>query len=144
MRCLLTNYYNSTTTMVKDIQQKGRLSLAIKAIQNGQITFVREAAKLYNVPESSLRYSLRTNLQTSNLPRTTSKLTKTEENTLVQWIINMDTRGVPPRHLHVQDMANILLSQQNQSGTPSTVGKNWVYKFVRRYPELKTRFMRRS
>ena len=97
--------------MAKDKQQKGRLLLAIQAIQTGQITSVQQAAKLYDIPESSLRYSLRTNHQTSNLPRTTSKLTKTEENTLAQWIINMDTRGAPPRPLHVQDMANILLSQ---------------------------------
>ena len=116
--------------MIKDEQQKERLLLAIQAIQTGWITSAWQAAKLYGNPKSFLQYFLWTNFQTSNLPHVTSKLTKIEENMLVQWIINMDTHEAPSQPFHIWDMANILISQQDQSGTPDTVGKNWVYKFV--------------
>ena len=129
--------------MVKDVQQKGRLSLAIKAIQTGQITSIRRAVQLYNVPRTTLRDALQTKEQSKTLPRTTNKLTKTEESTLVQWIIDMDIRGKPPRPAIVRNMANILLLQRNQLHTPSTIGKCWVYRFVQRHPELKSRFSRK-
>lgn len=129
--------------MAKDKQQQGRLSLAVQAMQTGQTASVRQAAKLYDIPESSLRYHLRSSLQYSKFPRTTGKLTKPEEKTLVRWIINMDVRGMPPRPVTVQDMANLLLSQRNPATTPHSVGKNWVYKFIRRYPEHKTHYTRR-
>ena len=55
----------------------------------------------------------------------------------------MDSRGAPPRPAIVQDIANTLLSQQDSSNTLSTVGKNWVYKFIQRHTELKSRFTRK-
>ena len=40
--------------MSNDIGREGRLTLAIKAIQDGQITSKRKAAHTYNVPRSTL------------------------------------------------------------------------------------------
>jgi len=37
-----------------DAQQEGRVLLAIQAIENGQIPSIRQAAKLYNIPRSTL------------------------------------------------------------------------------------------
>ena len=54
----------------------------------------------------------------------------------------MDSRGAAPRQPHVREMANILLAERGS--TPiQTVGENWVYKFIKRQPELITRFSRR-
>lgn len=54
----------------------------------------------------------------------------------------MDSRGAAPRPSHVREMANILLVERGS--TPNqTVGQNWVYNFIRRQPDLKTRFSRR-
>ena len=112
--------------MAKDIQQKARLSLAKKAVKSGKFTSERKAAIAYNVSRSTLQGFLKRDQQGKQLARKTGKLTKLEEKALIQWIINMDTRGAPPRPPIVKDMANILLSQRNQSDTKSTVGKNWV------------------
>ena len=42
----------------KDPNQEGRVLLAIKAIQTGQITSVREAIRLFNIPRTTLRARL--------------------------------------------------------------------------------------
>jgi len=38
--------------------QEGRIELAVHAIRSGQISSVREAAKTYDVPRSSLQHSI--------------------------------------------------------------------------------------
>ena len=41
--------------MARGLQHEGRLTLANKAVTTGQITSLREAAGLYDVPRSTLR-----------------------------------------------------------------------------------------
>ena len=54
----------------------------------------------------------------------------------------MDTRGAAPRPSIAREMANLLLAKRGS--TPiQTVGENWVTNYVKRQPELKTRFSRR-
>ena len=129
--------------MPKDLRQEGRLELAIRAVQTGQIISVQRAAHLYNVPRTTLRDRLTGIKQRSITDRTKRKLTETEEYTLLQWILSMDKRGAPLRPTTVQNMANLLLANRDASKPSSTVGKNWVTKFVRRHDVLKTRFSRR-
>ena len=54
----------------------------------------------------------------------------------------MDIRGAAPRPYMVQEMANLLLATRGTT-LIQTVGKNWVTKYVKRHPELNTRFSRR-
>lgn len=68
------------------------------------------------------------------------KLTITEEDTFLQWMLSLDKRGAAPRPAYVQDMANILLSERSPSDIQHRVGKNWVYNFINRHEELKTRY----
>ncbi len=125
--------------MPNDPGQLGRLELAIQAVKTGQITSVRKAAQLYDVPRSTLQTRLNGTKQRSTANPTKRKLTETEEETLLQWVLIMDKRGAPLRPSTVQDMANLLLANRDAS-KPPTVGINWIYNFVRRYPILKTRF----
>lgn len=64
------------------------------------------------------------------------KLTETKEQVIVDRIIDLDSRAFPPRLRNVEEMANILLCERDAA----LVGKNWASNFVRRRPELKTRF----
>ena len=45
--------------MPKDPGQDGRLELAIRAIQTGQITSVQKVAHLYEIPRTTLRDRLK-------------------------------------------------------------------------------------
>lgn len=100
---------------------------------------IRAAAKVYNVPRTTLarrrdgRPARRDTLPNSR------KLTELEEDAIVQYILELCERSFPPRLRDVEDMANQLLRARDASG----VGKNWASSFVRRRPELRTRFSRK-
>jgi hypothetical protein len=63
-------------------------------------------------------------------------LLKTEEDVIVQHILNLDARGFPPRLAAVKDMADSLLAERHRD----PVGQNWAATFVKRRPELKVKF----
>jgi hypothetical protein len=67
------------------------------------------------------------------------KLSDLEEQIIVQYILDLDSRGFPPRHRSVEEMANRLLT--NRDASP--VVKRWAINLVKRQPDLKTRFQRR-
>ena len=124
------------------IEQEGKLLLAISALKKQEISSVRQAARVYTVPESTLRDRLHGSINRAEKRANGHKMTQNEEDSLVQWILSMDRRGAAPRPAHVQDMANILLSKRGTTNT-QTVGVNWVYNFVKRQDELKSRYSRR-
>jgi len=66
------------------------------------------------------------------------KLTVSEESAIVQHILDLDVRGFPPTKDMVRDMANKLLAERCRD----PVGKNWPDTFIKRVPELKTRWTR--
>ncbi|ODM17099.1 hypothetical protein SI65_07498 [Aspergillus cristatus] len=124
------------------IEQEGRIILAMSALQKKEITNIREAARLYNIPRTTLRDRLKGSSYRAEQRANGHKLTQNEEESLVQWIFSMDQRGAAPRPAHVQDMANILLSKHGDTNI-KTVGVNWATNFIKRHDELKTRFSRR-
>jgi ABC-type sugar transport system ATPase subunit len=66
------------------------------------------------------------------------KLTRTEEQTIVRYILDLDSRGFAPQLYEVADIADKLLGLRD--GKP--VGKHWAERFVTRLSELKIAFNR--
>ncbi|EDN10246.1 conserved hypothetical protein [Histoplasma mississippiense (nom. inval.)] len=132
----------STTQRNKVSAQEGRLLLAIQALKNDQISSIRAAAKLYDVPRSTLTHRVSGRTARVDIPPKNRKLSLTEEESLVQWILAMDERGQPPRVAAVREMANLLLASRGINPSP-TVGECWVRNFVNRYEELKSKFSRK-
>jgi hypothetical protein len=126
-------------------QTEGRIALALQAYQQGQFSSLRAAARTYDVPHSTLstRYHGITSHSNSRSPN--YKLTQTEETALIEWILSLDTHSVPPTQILVQEMAELLLRErvQNASIKQTTLGKRWVYRFVTRHPEIKSRYSRK-
>jgi hypothetical protein len=125
----------------KRVEQEGRLLLAIQAIKNQELSSIRKAAEVFDVPRSTLTTRLNGITYRAETRANSHKLTTFEEQSLYEWIISLDDRGVAPRPDTVRDAANILLRTRG-SDPPTTVGKNWVKKFVGRHPDLSTRFSR--
>ena len=54
------------------------------------------------------------------------KLTESEENAIVQYVLDLDKRGFPPRIAGVENMANFLLEKRDSK----RVGGRWVNRFI--------------
>ena len=122
--------------------QEGKILLAFQGVQKGQIKSLRAAAKLYDIPFSTLQPRATGVLSRVDTHHNRQKLTQLEEYSLTEWILSMDSRGAAPRLSTVREMANILLAARGET-PPTTVGKNWPSTFIQRRDEIRTRFSRR-
>jgi hypothetical protein len=94
------------------------------------------------VPETSLRRRLNGHQTRSETRVNSYKLTEIKEESLQKWILSMDSRGAAPRPSSVREIANLLLAARGSTPPPS-VGENWVTNFVKRHPNLLSRFSKR-
>ena len=117
-------------------QKEAQLLLAIQAIQNTPKLSIRRAAAVYNVSHTTLRARLYSRQSIHNIQPKVQKLTKLEEYTIVQKVLELDSQAFPPRLSAVEDIANRLLRDCNAL----RVGKNWATNFVRRQLQLKSVF----
>ena len=113
--------------------------LALQALRNDKNLSVRAAAKIYGVARKTLeRRRAGKPARCDTIPKS-RKLTQSEEEVIVQYIVELDARSFPPRLRGVEDMANQLLRVRDAP----PVGKLWAHNFVKRQPELRTRYTRR-
>jgi hypothetical protein len=135
----------SPPTSAQLASKEGRMALAIKSYKSGSFTSIRSAANTYGIPESTLRSRLQGRPSLEEKRSANLKLTDTEEQTLVNWILSMDERGLPVRIALIRDMANLLLQKRTGTDASSTrtIGPRWPYNFVRRHDSLRTRYNRK-
>jgi hypothetical protein len=112
--------------------------LAIDAIRKSDELSRRAAAKLYNVPESTLRDRMSGATPIAERRPAIQVLTALEEVAVAQYILDLDARGIPPSLEDVREMADRILASR---GT-RRVGKQWPYRFLQRREELRTRYSR--
>ena len=105
------------------IEKEGRILLAIQAIQNKGISAIREVARRFEVPESTLPTRLRGITFRAETRANGHKLTQIEEESLQKWILFIDSRGSAPRPSTMREMANLLLEKRGTTPVVS-VGKN--------------------
>lgn len=117
-------------------QIEGKIELAISDLKNGKIRSIREAARIYTIPRTTLQDRLKGRQYRQLIRANNHKLAQFEEESLVKWVLDLDRRGLPPRHSLVREMANYLLSQSGDQ----RVGEKWVYNLVKRRPEISSKF----
>ena len=108
--------------------KEARVILALEAIQNNGKLSLRAVAKLYDIPESTLRHRRSSIPTRRDTPPNSKKLTQSEEEAVVRYILELDSRSFLPRLRGIEDMANQLLRIYDAP----LVGKLWVYNFVKR------------
>ena len=101
-------------------QQEGRIILALQAYRAGQFKRVRQAAAAYNVSHQRLSDRLNGSTFRRDTRPNCTKLTTTEEKTIVRYILDLDSRGFSPRLCEVADIADKLLAERGAT----LVGKN--------------------
>lgn len=77
-------------------------------------------------------------MQRRDIPVPNRKLTELEERVLLERILDLDRQGFQPRLEDIREMADRLLAARDAT----RVGIRWPENFVRRHPELTTRFRR--
>src|SRR4030088_712835 len=107
--------------------------LALQAVENDPSLSLRAAAKIYGVHHTKLSSRKRGRKERRDTIANSRKLTDLEESVLVQYILDMATKGFPPRVSIVGDMANRLLATRHAS----RVGTRWASSFINRRPELR-------
>ena len=97
---------------------------------------MRRAASIFHVPESIIRNRMKGKRARDDIRSNKCRLTELEEKMLIRYILDLDSRGFAPRLRDVEDMANILVASRNAP----RVGTRWAGNFVKRQPQLRTRF----
>ena len=94
----------------KSANQEGKILLAISDLESGRISSIRAAAKLYEIPRTTLQARAKGRVSRQETRVNCHKLTALEEDSLVEWIFSLDSRGVAPRPAQIREMADILLA----------------------------------
>jgi hypothetical protein len=90
------------------------IQLAISSLKSTQIQSVNEAAQIFSVPEATLRRRRAGIPARRDCQPNTQKLTKLEEEVIVSYILNLDSRGFSPTYDRVRKIANRLLSYHRE------------------------------
>lgn len=122
--------------------QESNIHMAISAYNSKKINSKKETAKVFGVFETILRERLKGRKPRSETRANNHILWPIQE-VLVKQILNAEKRGFPIRLEFLRQMAQLLLQKQTPTSTPN-IGVNWAFTFVRRHPQLRTRFNRRT
>ena len=119
--------------------KEAQINLAIQSLKQNPQQSIRSVAKIYSVSETTVRRRLSGQLSRRDQAAKSRLLTILEEEIIVREILDLSLRGFPPRLAGVEDMANLLLADRDTR----RVGSRWAQRFVKRQPELRTRFTRK-
>jgi len=93
--------------------QKGRIALAIKALRTTSRLSVRSATKAYDILESTFYNRIKSCTPKAEERNAQHNLISTEEETLVQYILDLDSRGFPLQLDDIQSMVDLLCKTYN-------------------------------
>jgi helix-turn-helix, Psq domain len=75
---------------------EAQINLAMEAVRSSSKMSIRRAAILYEVPRSTLTYRLASRNPRNETKANCHKLTEVEEEVIVRYILDLDTRGFAP------------------------------------------------
>jgi Fic family protein len=87
--------------------------LAIQFVRQNPLCNITKIAQIYNVPRTTLRRRIQGILSIRDTINKAQKLTKLEEDTIIRYILDLDSRAFPPRRSAVEDIANRLLAARD-------------------------------
>jgi hypothetical protein len=114
------------------------LQLALFNFQSQRVQSENRAASIYNVPRKTLSDRRAGKRARRDCEANLKRLGKLEEEAIVKRILEESARGFAPTKPDVRVMADKLLHER----ASNPVGKNWVDNFIKRTPELRTRWSR--
>jgi hypothetical protein len=117
---------------------EANIILAIQAIKENPKLGIRQATSDYNISRTTLQRRMNGITARRDTIANSRTMTESEEQIIVNYVLDLDSREFPPTIAHVEDMANNL----GKCRDATRVGTRWAYRFISRRLELKTRWNR--
>ena len=123
-----------------DPQRAENLAKALAGLENKTYQNPNEAAKATGAEVSTIYRRLRGQKSRHDANVDSQALTPTEEYSLVQWAQRAASMGHPLRHPFLRELAEELRKERVKlEGKPiHPLGKEWVHRFLKRHPVLKS------
>ena len=119
---------------------KERLKEIFAAMKNSNGTLsLSQAARMYAVSKTTLYNRLQGRREQSEYLQTRQILTPEEKAALTRWVLQLYAWGWPAKNFHLRKMAVDLLKAKGETGT---LGINWTSQFLKRHPELQSKYSR--
>jgi hypothetical protein len=99
---------------VQNPLKESQLQLAIQAIQRDATLSQQRAAAIYSVSQSTLSNRLARKLSQEDSTPNSMKLLVTEEQTIVNYILDLNARGYPLHLPAIKDLADSLLATRHR------------------------------
>jgi hypothetical protein len=93
--------------------KEARVILALQALETDPKLSFRRATEIYKVDRNTLRNRKNGRQSRRNTMANSRKLSKLEEETVLQYALDLDSQGFPCRISVAKDMANRLLTARN-------------------------------
>jgi hypothetical protein len=119
----------------KKSYDEGQVFLAIQATQSTTPDSVRHASVAFDVPRTTLRRRRAGIPSRRNTEANSKSLSKSEEDAIIQRILELDIRGIGATRLMVREMADQLRAARGEG----PVGKHWADRFNQRVDSSKLR-----
>lgn len=121
-------------------EKEQRILLAIEGIYEGGFSnkgeplySIRQAARDFDVPFSTLQGRFRGRKSKTEAHEHQRLFTTAEEQSMIDWIKTLGTRGIPMTMSKLREFA------EGSLGHP--VGENWAYRFVQRHSDIKVSYL---
>jgi hypothetical protein len=101
----------SSSQQQNPVFQEGRIALAINSYEQGHFKSLRSAAATYDVPRTTAQRCAHGTAPKRGSIAQNRCLTPAQEESLKQWILSMDQRGMQPRVATVRQMVSLLATQ---------------------------------
>lgn len=119
---------------LESLSREDRVMFAIQAMEPDASLSQRRAAVVYNIPRSTLSDRRAKTTSRRDSHPNPSRLTRPEEEAVMQYIRKLDARGFAPTLSYVREMANQLLAARGRH----QAGEKWARNLVCRKPEIKS------
>jgi hypothetical protein len=125
---------------------ESKVEKAILALKSGEAKSAYAAAKLFDVDRNTVMCRLNGGLNCSQSCKSAQLLSIAEEEALALWCRRISAGACPVRHQVIREMAWEIMMHRVASVNTSamqlvnlpTIGKDWVKRFLQRYPRLRT------
>ena len=131
-------------------QYEDNIQDAIRGLKNKEFPSIRSAARYFEIPHSTLIERMAGTKSRAESYETRQILSNAEEKTLVRWITRLTSTGYPVTPALLKEMAEEIRNQRVQIASsqhtaptePTTIGHEWLYRFLNRHPSLKGTYSR--